>query len=115
MAKVNTSRKQKTFSVNDMEIVSLKRGVKSTSHDPKRNLANKSFVWTALIECLRDGDVEEFKDILRAHYEAVNTTQALKRTGLSKRTFYSALAPEGNPSLDTVMKMIAGLKQEKAS
>ena len=44
---------------------------------------------------------------MKAHYEAVNTAAVLKKVGLSKRTFYEAISPRGNPRLDTVMKMVA--------
>lgn len=110
MGKAKTSRKQKAFSIEDMEPVKLKAGVKTTPHDPNKKLADPNFIAKALVEAFLDSDMEAFKDIIKAHYEAVNTTQALKRAGLKKRTFYDALAPEGNPSLSTVMKMVAGLR-----
>lgn len=52
-----------------------------------------------------------FKEIVKAHYEAVNTAAILRNIGLSKRTFYEAISPEGNPRLDTVTKIIQGLKR----
>ena len=110
MGKAKTSRKRKVFSIDDMPIVSLKPGIRAESHDPKKNLSEQRFIVDALMDCLLDGDVEEFKETLKAHYEAVNITRALKRAGLSKRTFYNALAPDGNPSLETVMKMVSGLQ-----
>lgn len=90
-------------------MVVLKPGIKVYPHDPKKDLADPKLIRDALIECIFDGDMEAFKEILIGHYEAVNITRSLKKAGLSKRTFYSALAPEGNPSLSTVMKMVAGL------
>ncbi len=115
MGKAKISKKLAPFSIENMEPVVLKPGVKTKRHDPKKNLSDQGFVAEALFQCLIDGDMDEFKDILRAHYEAVNVTQVLKRTGLNKRTFYDALKPSGNPSLSTVMKMISGLKHPKAS
>lgn len=111
MGKTKTSRKQKPFSPKNMEVVTLKAGVKTKPYDPQKQLADPTFMASALLESLLDGDMEEFKDTLRAHYEAINITKALRHAGLSKRTFYSALSEDGNPSLSTVMKIVAGLKK----
>jgi len=93
--------------------VKLKPGVSLKRHDPGKRLRDRKFIAKALLECIVDGDMDAFKEILKAHYEAVNTTKALKRAGLSKRTYYDAIAPDGNPRLSTVMKMISGLSAEK--
>lgn len=110
MARAKTSKKREAFSPKNMQPGNVKEGVKTYSHDPREKLADPEFIGRALFQCMIEGDMEEFKDTLRAHYEAVNTTKALKQAGLSKRTFYSALSKDGNPSLSTVMKMIAGLR-----
>jgi DNA-binding phage protein/putative component of toxin-antitoxin plasmid stabilization module len=114
MAKAKTSRKPKAFSIEQIEPAKLKAGVKTKPHDPRSNLRDRKFIEESLLECIVDGDMDAFKEILKAHYEAVNTSAALKRAGLSKRTFYDALAPDGNPSLSTVMKMVAGLREAEA-
>jgi len=111
MGKTKTLKKQKAFSIEDMEPVKLKAGVKTRKHDPAKNLKSSSFINEALLECFLEGDLDAFKEIMRAHYEAVNTTQALRKAGLSKRTFYDAIGPKGNPSISTVMKMVQGLKE----
>jgi len=84
--------------------------VKVKAHDPSKNLKDVHLINQALLECLWEGDANAFKEILKAHYEAVNTTATLKKIGLSKRTFYEALSEKGNPRLDTVAKIIQGLK-----
>lgn len=109
MAKATTSRKPKQFSIEDLEPVKLAKSVKLHKHDPSKALRDKKFITEALSECLYEGDMDAFKEILRAHYEAINTAQALKKVGLSKRTFHDALASDGNPSLSTVMKMLQGI------
>jgi probable addiction module antidote protein len=114
MAKAKTLKRRKEFSLDILPVKRLKPGMKVQSHDPSRNLRDSRFIGEALMECLIDGDMDAFKEILKSHYEAVNTTAALKRAGLSKRTFYDALAPEGNPSLSTVMKIVAGLREAEA-
>lgn len=110
MGKRKISKKHEAFSIENMEPARLKPGVKTRRHDPSARLRDPEFIAKALVECIFDGDMDAFKEILKAHYEAVNTAAALKRAGLSKRTFYDALKPDGNPSLSTVMKMVVGLK-----
>lgn len=110
MANKRTSKKPRAFSIDDLKPAKLKAGVEVTAHDPRKNLADREFIAKALLDCMLDGDMVAFKKILRAHYDAVNITKALKASGLSKRTFYGALEPGGNPSLETVMKMVSGLK-----
>ncbi len=110
MAKIKTSKKQKNFSLNSMPVVKLKKGIKATSHDPDKRLSSVDFITKALVQCLWEGDMDAFKEIVKAHYEAINTTRALKKIGLSKRTFYEAVSPNGNPRLDTVTRIIQGLK-----
>jgi probable addiction module antidote protein len=116
MAKTKTSKKQKAFSINDMHEVKLKRGVKTKSFDAAAVMRDSRLVFDALVDCLREGDSEAFKEVLRAHYDAINTSVALRQVGLSKRTFYNALSKSGNPSLETIAKMISAIAREsKAS
>lgn len=109
MAKAKTSKKQKPFSIDDLEPVKLKKGVETKKHDPDKKLRDPEFIREALMQCMLDGDTEAFKDIVKAHYEATNTEKALKKVNLSKRTFYQAISEKGNPNLSTVMKMMKGL------
>lgn len=109
MGKTKTSSKQKPFSLDMLPTKKLKPGAKVHKHDPRKNLGDPKLIAAALSDCLVDGDMEAFKEILKAHYEVVNTAKALKKAGLSKRTFHDALTPSGNPSLSTVMKMMQGL------
>lgn len=105
MGKAKTSQKRKAFSVNDMKPVSLKPGVKTIPFSPTENLANAEFIQKALL----DGDSESFKEILKSHFEAVNTSKLLKSIHLSERTFYEAVSEKGNPSLKTIAKIMNGV------
>ena len=110
MAKAKTSQKRKAFSPENMTPTNVKASVKTMPHDPLDNLKDRSFITKALFDCMVEGDMEEFKDTVRAHYEAVNTAKALKEVGLKKRTFYDAISEDGNPSLETVFKLFKGMK-----
>lgn len=95
------------FEVSEDQMAKLL--ARSTEHDPKTNLTDHEFIARALAECLLEGDESAFKEILKAHYEAMNITSALKKSKLSQRTFFEALSPKGNPSLKTVFKIMKGL------
>jgi probable addiction module antidote protein len=115
MAKTKTSAKPEAFSLVKAPIRKLRKGIRTITHDPTRNLKDVHLINQALLQCLWEGDVEAFKEVLKAHYEAINTAAALKKIGLSKRTFYEALSEKGNPRLDTISKIIQGLKNLKFS
>lgn len=111
MAKTKTSVKPKAFSMDELPIRKLKNPSRAKAHDPDKKLRDVEFISKALMDCLWSGDMAAFKEIVKAHYEAVNTAKALRGIGLSKRTFYEAVSPKGNPRLDTVAKIIQGLKR----
>ena len=110
MAKKKTSKKSLAFSVKDMPIVTLKKGVKTKAHDPLKKLGNQKFISQALGECLLDGDKEAFIEILGAYYKTINKTKKLDEINVKPRTFYDALKANGNPTLETIMKITSGLK-----
>lgn len=113
MAKAKTSKKRKPFSINDLPITKIKSASKITSHDPDKRLKKVDFIAKALIQSLWEGDMNAFKEIVKAHYESVNTSAVLRNVGLSKRTFYEAISSRGNPRLDTINRIIQGIKYFK--
>ncbi len=110
MAKIATLKKQKPFSAFDLPIGKLKKGVKTTPHKATFKLKSTRKVAEALAECLLDGDVESFKEVLSAHINLVgNKKDFSKRTGIGRATLYEALSPRGNPSLETVARIVHSL------
>ena len=59
-------------------------------------------------------DIEAAKDILKSHYEALDLEKTLEKVHMSRRTFYDALSPKGNPTAKTLAKIMSGLKQAAA-
>jgi probable addiction module antidote protein len=106
MAKTKTSKKLKNSSGDDFPLVKLKPGVKTTSWHPAKEMADPAKVIKALFDSLLDGDTEAFKEILQAHLEARNISKLAKESGISRRTIYAALSKGGNPSLDTIAKLV---------
>jgi len=106
MAKTKTSKKRNRFSGAKMPTVRIKAGVKVSHHDPDKNLKNQDFIAKALFQCLIDGDTKGFKEILQAHLEAINISDLADKAGIGRRTIYEALSPKGNPSLNTLTKIL---------
>ena len=93
-----------------MQGVQLRKGAKLEQHDPSERLKNPQFIFNALIECLKDGDAESFKEILSAHLEVINKAQFSKRANIPSRTLFRMLTPEGNPTLDNISKIVHALE-----
>ena len=113
MTKRKTSKKRE-FSLKDIDPIQVKAGVSFLKHSPKESLKDPDFVFQALIQALKDGDSEAFKEILSAHLEVINKEQFSKRAKLPKRTLFRMLSPEGNPTLDNVAKVVHALKLKVA-
>jgi len=79
------------------------------AYSPTEKLRDKEFTALAMLDALIDGDLPAFKQIIRAHYEALNIEATLKKAHLSKRTFYDAVSEKGNPSLETISKIMQGI------
>ena len=73
MAKVTTSKKQKKLGTK-----SLKAHAPFTS----KELKNSKLVIETLLECIRSGDIESFRQVLNAHLMTVN------KAGLAKKVRY---------------------------
>ncbi len=111
MGKTKISKKPKAFSIEKMESAKIKSGIKTTSHNPDKNLQDPEFIKAAIFETLWDGDINAMKEIIKAHYESVNLQETLDRVDLKKRTFYEALSRKGNPRVETLSKILSGLKK----
>ncbi len=99
MAKVGTLKKQK------------KSGTKSLkAHEPftSKELKDSKLVVETLLECIRTGDNDSFREVLTAHLLTVNKTKMAQKTELGRRTLYDLMDPkrEFNPELSTISAII---------
>ncbi len=102
MAKIATSKKQK------------KSGTKSLkTHKPfaSKELKDSHLVADTLLECIRSGDIESFREVLAAHLMTVNKTAMAKKFGIGRRTLYDLMDPSKsfNPELSTISAVIKSL------
>ncbi len=105
MPRAKTSKKQ-GFSFQDMETISLKKGAKVARFKASATLKNKALIAEALWHTLVENDVEGFKEILKAHLENLNKDELAEETGLSRRTIFRMLEPDGNPTLKNISTII---------
>lgn len=73
-------------------------------HDPK-------LVSEALLDCIKDGDLDSFREVLVAHLMTANKMAIAKKAGIGRRTLYDLIDPkkEFNPGLSTVAAVIRAL------
>lgn len=86
-------------------------GIELVSHDPSAIFKNHKEIKQALSEALIDGDKEAFVDILSGYVRAHNILEVCRRTGLSRTVVYEAIGENGNPSLDTLCKIMTSFKK----
>jgi len=86
------------------------RGVELYAHDPSLIFKNHQEIRAALVEALVDGDKEAFIEILSAYVRVHNILGVCRRTGLSRTVVYEAIGEGGNPSLDTICRIMTAFK-----
>lgn len=89
----------------------LINGIELLKHDPSLIFKNHAEIKMALFEALFDGDKEAFVDILSGYVRAHNILEVCRRTGLSRTVVYEAISDDGNPSLDTLCKIMTSFKK----
>lgn len=102
MAKAKTSGKRRKSGTKFLK-----------AHEPfaSKELKDSALVSETLLECIKTGDIESFRDVLISHLMTANKSQIAKKAGIGRRTLYDLLDPskEFNPELSTVSAVIRAL------
>lgn len=102
MAKAATSKRQKKSRTKSLK-----------AHEPftSKELKNAQLVIETLLDCIRTGDIESFREVLTAHLMTVNKTKVAQKAGIGRRTLYDLMDPkrEFNPELSTISAIIQSL------
>ena len=85
-------------------------GIKLKKHNPSLVFKNHNDVRVALSEALVDGDKEAFVEILSGYVRAHNILKVCRKTKLSRTVVYDAISEDGNPSLETLCKIMNSFK-----
>ena len=108
MGKTKISTKR-GFSFEKMQETKLKSSAKLLKHDTLKTLGDVELVSEALIQALKDGDSEAFKEILAAHLSVTSKERFSRKARIPRRTLFRMLSPEGNPTLDNVARIVHAL------
>jgi DNA-binding phage protein len=102
MAKTVTSKERKKSGMKSLKV-----------HAPFKNkeLKDVELVIDTLLECIKTGDIETFREVLMAHLMTVNKVKLAQKAGIGRRTLYDLIDPnkEFNPELSTVSAIIQAL------
>lgn len=82
---------------------------KATKWDASEFLSSEEGVTAYLNAALEDGDASVLVAALGDIARAKGMTQLAKETGVTRDGLYKSLSPTGNPSFDTVHKVIKAL------
>ena len=86
-------------------------GVRLTGYDPRAIFSDHKKIRFALAEALLDGDKDAFIEILAGYVRAHNISKVCRKTGLNRAVVYEAISEDGNPSLDTLCKIMVSFDQ----
>lgn len=90
---------------------------KATKLDASEYLESDADIVAYLNAALEDGNTSVIATALGNIARAKGMTQLAKETGITRDGLYKALSPTGNPSFDTVQKVVKafGLKLDVAA
>ena len=108
MGKTKTSGRR-GFSFEKIPETKLRSGAKTVNHNASKTLGDVELVSEALIQALKDGDAEAFKEILSAHLSVASKERFSKKAQIPRRTLFRMLSPQGNPTLDNVARIVHAL------
>jgi probable addiction module antidote protein len=78
-------------------------------YDSSEFLDSDEAVAEYLTAAVEEGDAALFRHALGVVARARGMTQIARESGLSRESLYKALSDEGNPSLDTTMRVLKAL------
>ena len=80
--------------------------VKTTVWDPAKYINSKKAVVAYLEAALEENDTELLFTIIKDIARSKGMTEIDRELGVSREGLYRSLAPTGNPSFDTVFKLL---------
>ncbi|MCJ2057345.1 putative addiction module antidote protein [Methylobacterium sp. J-048] len=83
--------------------------IETAPYDSAEFLDSDEAIAEYLAAAIEEGDPALFRQALGVVARARGMTQIAREAGLSRESLYRALSPEGNPSLDTAMRVMKAL------
>ncbi len=90
---------------------SATKSLKAHAPFTSKELKDPHLVAETLLDCIRSGDLEAFREVLMSHLMTVNKVAIAKKAGIGRRTLYDLIDPKKdfNPELSTVSAVIRAL------
>lgn len=102
MRKTGTSTKRKGSGTKSLKV-----------HEPftAKELKNRKLVSETLLDCIKTGDLDSFREVLMAYLMTSNKSEIAKKAGIGRRTLYDIMdtKKDFNPELSTVSAVIRAL------
>ena len=83
--------------------------VETFPFEPERFFADDGAQQRLLAEAFDSGDTVRLTHAIGIVARARGISEVAKATGLSRQTLHAAFGPKGNPTISTVMKVLAAL------
>ena len=97
--------------ISDEQKVSETKYLKE--HEPFSNpdLKNSDFVAEVLLDCIKSGELDSFRDVLTSYLSSINKTELAKKAGIGRRTLYELIdtKKDFNPELSTISAIIRAI------
>ena len=76
-----------------------------------QTLKDTQAVIETLLDCIKENDLDSFREVLAAHLMTVNKVELAKKSGIGRRTIYDLLDPEKdfNPGIGTISALIQAM------
>ncbi len=84
----------------------LKKGAKTRSHVPAKELPNEELLRDAIWERLQNNDSVGVMKVLAAHLEALEMDPEWRDAAMPRSTFYHSLKAK-NPTIKTLAKLVS--------
>lgn len=81
----------------------------TSRYDSAEFLGSDEAIAEYLAAAVEEGDAALFRRALGMAARARGITEIARQTGLSRESLYRALSDEGNPSLDTALRVVSAL------
>ncbi|KQT50492.1 Cro/Cl family transcriptional regulator [Methylobacterium sp. Leaf456] len=81
----------------------------TSPYDSAEFLDSDEAIAEYLAAAVEEGDAALFRRALGVAARARGMTEIARQTGLSRESLYRALSDEGNPSLDTALRVVSAL------
>lgn len=96
----------KKFDPKSMKPLKLKKGIQLLELKPKEFLRSRTNISLALTECLVDGDVEAFHEIIRGYLSVINKEELSRKSKVSISTIHR-VAAGSNLKIETLIKIMS--------